>query len=96
MASILGLQVFVSIALILGDGLYNFLRILYFTATNIHARAKKSNLKTGNFTTEVSGPRLLHFLPHLLMSCGKSGQWYLSKVLQFVFPVRCRHGVEFY
>jgi hypothetical protein len=39
------LQVFVSIALILGDGLYNFLKILYFTATNIHARAKR-NLKT--------------------------------------------------
>ncbi|KAH9780276.1 metal-nicotianamine transporter YSL3 [Citrus sinensis] len=72
MKSLNGYKVFISIALILGDGLYNFLRILYFTATNIHARAKKSNLKTGNFTTEVSGPRLLHFLPHLLMSCGKS------------------------
>ncbi|XP_052294659.1 metal-nicotianamine transporter YSL3 isoform X1 [Citrus sinensis] len=46
MKSLNGYKVFVSIALILGDGLYNFLRILYFTATNIHARAKKSNLKT--------------------------------------------------
>ncbi|KDO59687.1 hypothetical protein CISIN_1g0442261mg, partial [Citrus sinensis] len=46
MKSLNGYKVFISIALILGDGLYNFLRILYFTATNIHARAKKSNLKT--------------------------------------------------
>lgn len=46
MKSLNGYKVFVSIALILGDGLYNFLRILYFTATNIHARAKNSNLKT--------------------------------------------------
>lgn len=45
MKSLNGYKVFISIALILGDGLYNFLRILYFTATNIHARAKKSNLK---------------------------------------------------
>lgn len=46
MKSLNGYKVFVSIALILGDGLYNFLRILYFTATNIHARAKNRNLKS--------------------------------------------------
>lgn len=45
MKSLNGYKVFVSIALILGDGLYNFLKILYFTATNIHARMKR-NLKT--------------------------------------------------
>ena len=41
------LQVFISIALILGDGLYNFLKILYFTARSMHARAKVNKLKTG-------------------------------------------------
>ncbi|CAN1192345.1 Metal-nicotianamine transporter YSL3 [Linum perenne] len=35
MKSLNGYKVFVSIAIILGDGLYNFLKILYFTATNI-------------------------------------------------------------
>ncbi|KAJ6672952.1 OLIGOPEPTIDE TRANSPORTER YGL114W-RELATED [Salix viminalis] len=33
MKSLNGYKVFISIALILGDGLYNFLKILYFTAT---------------------------------------------------------------
>lgn len=47
MKSLNGYKVFISIALILGDGLYNFLKILYFTATNIHARANK-NLKTSS------------------------------------------------
>ncbi|KAK8518352.1 hypothetical protein V6N13_027829 [Hibiscus sabdariffa] len=31
-----------------GDGLYNFLKILFFTARNIHTRAKNSNLKTSS------------------------------------------------
>ncbi|CAN1250996.1 Metal-nicotianamine transporter YSL3 [Linum perenne] len=35
MKSLNGYKVFISIAMILGDGLYNFLKILYFTATNI-------------------------------------------------------------
>lgn len=42
------LQVFISIALILGDGLYNFLKILLFTAANIHGRMKNKNLKPCN------------------------------------------------
>ncbi|KAI4307058.1 hypothetical protein L6164_030288 [Bauhinia variegata] len=46
MKSLNGYKVFVSIALILGDGLYNFLKILYFTARNIHATLKRRNLKT--------------------------------------------------
>ena len=40
------MQVFISIALILGDGLYNFLKILFFTVRNIHNRVRNSNLKT--------------------------------------------------
>ncbi|KAB5524064.1 hypothetical protein DKX38_021813 [Salix brachista] len=46
MKSLNGYKVFISIALILGDGLYNFLKILYFTATSMHARAKANSLKT--------------------------------------------------
>ncbi|XP_042389900.1 probable metal-nicotianamine transporter YSL9 [Zingiber officinale] len=39
MRSLQGYKVFISIALILGDGLYNFLKILAFTARSVHARA---------------------------------------------------------
>ncbi|MBA0740379.1 hypothetical protein Gogos_013581 [Gossypium gossypioides] len=46
MKSLNGYKVFISIALILGDGLYNFLKILFFTARNIHAKLKNSNCKT--------------------------------------------------
>ncbi|KAL4296906.1 hypothetical protein GQ457_12G000380 [Hibiscus cannabinus] len=48
MKSLNGYKVFISIALILGDGLYNFLKILFFTARNIHTRVKNSNLKTSS------------------------------------------------
>lgn len=40
------LQVFISIALILGDGLYNFLKVMYLTTKSICARMKKKNRKT--------------------------------------------------
>ncbi|KAJ4726719.1 Metal-nicotianamine transporter like [Melia azedarach] len=46
MKSLNGYKVFVSIALILGDGLYNFLKILFFTARNIYVTVKHANLKT--------------------------------------------------
>ncbi|XP_072988681.1 probable metal-nicotianamine transporter YSL9 isoform X1 [Typha latifolia] len=45
MRSLQGYKVFISIALILGDGLYNFLKILAFTAKNMHARSKDKGLK---------------------------------------------------
>ncbi|PON72003.1 Oligopeptide transporter [Parasponia andersonii] len=46
MKSLNGYKVFISIALILGDGLYNFLKILYFTAISIHAKMQNKSLKT--------------------------------------------------
>ncbi|KAF2299445.1 hypothetical protein GH714_031973 [Hevea brasiliensis] len=46
MKSVNGYKVFISIALILGDGLYNFVKILYFTASSIRAGAKTDNSKT--------------------------------------------------
>ncbi|KAK7834596.1 metal-nicotianamine transporter YSL3 [Quercus suber] len=46
MKSLNGYKVFISIAMILGDGLYNFLKILYFTSRNIHGRVNKKGPKT--------------------------------------------------
>lgn len=45
MKSLNGYKVFISIALILGDGLYNFLKILVCTASSIHAKMKNRSLK---------------------------------------------------
>jgi hypothetical protein len=41
------MQVFISIALILGDGLYNFIKIIYFSALNFQACMKKRNHNAG-------------------------------------------------
>ncbi|KAJ8446250.1 hypothetical protein Cgig2_016021 [Carnegiea gigantea] len=46
MRSLNGYKVFISIALILGDGLYNFLKILLCTIRSIHERLKDENLST--------------------------------------------------
>ncbi|GLU17579.1 hypothetical protein SLE2022_339400 [Rubroshorea leprosula] len=46
MKGLYGYKVFVSVALILGDGLYNFLKILCLTVINIHGRLKNKNLDT--------------------------------------------------
>ncbi|XP_010252366.1 PREDICTED: metal-nicotianamine transporter YSL2 isoform X1 [Nelumbo nucifera] len=46
MKSLNGYKVFISISLILGDGLYNFLKILLFTIRSIHDRMNKRNLNT--------------------------------------------------
>ncbi|XP_021775003.1 metal-nicotianamine transporter YSL3-like [Chenopodium quinoa] len=46
MKSLNGYKVFISIALILGDGLYNFLKILFFTIRSIHYRMKENNLSS--------------------------------------------------
>ncbi|XP_010267463.1 PREDICTED: metal-nicotianamine transporter YSL3-like [Nelumbo nucifera] len=43
MKSLNGYKVFISIALILGDGLYNFLKIMFFTIKSIHDRMNKRN-----------------------------------------------------
>ncbi|XAR71600.1 hypothetical protein NMG60_11017954 [Bertholletia excelsa] len=46
MKSLNGYKVFVSIALLLGDGLYNFLKILIFTCQSLYDRMKKRNPRT--------------------------------------------------
>lgn len=47
MKSLNGYKVFISVSLILGDGLYNFVKVLYFSITNIYGRLKRQrqNLK---------------------------------------------------
>lgn len=45
MKSLNGYKVFVSIALILGDGLYNFLKIMYFTSRSMHAGLRRTTSK---------------------------------------------------
>ncbi|KAI4343157.1 hypothetical protein MLD38_027693 [Melastoma candidum] len=47
MKSLYGYKAFLSIALILGDGLYNFSKIMFITILNIHGRM---NQKNGNIT----------------------------------------------
>lgn len=46
MKSLNGYKVFISIALILGDGLYNFLKILLSIIRSFHERLKEKNLST--------------------------------------------------
>ncbi|KAJ0971086.1 hypothetical protein J5N97_019045 [Dioscorea zingiberensis] len=46
MRSLQGYKVFISIALILGDGLYNFFKTFYLSARSIHTRSKCKFLKT--------------------------------------------------
>ncbi|GER25760.1 YELLOW STRIPE like 1 [Striga asiatica] len=50
MKSLNGYKVFISIALLLGDGLYNFVKILRITILNIHTRFKNQNPGEDNTT----------------------------------------------
>ncbi|XP_044477474.1 metal-nicotianamine transporter YSL1-like [Mangifera indica] len=54
MKSLYGYKVFLSVALILGDGLYNFLKILILTLINIYGRLKKKNLNAAEDGKEES------------------------------------------
>lgn len=51
MKSLYGYKVFLSVALILGDGLYNFLKILCVTIINIYGRIKTKNLNAGQLNS---------------------------------------------
>ncbi|CAI8584316.1 unnamed protein product [Vicia faba] len=50
MKSLNGYKIFISIALILGDGLYNFIKVIYFSALNFQACVKKGNHITASVT----------------------------------------------
>lgn len=47
MRSLNGYKVFISVSLLLGDGLYNFIKILSITTINISGRLKNKKLKIG-------------------------------------------------
>ncbi|XP_038678769.1 metal-nicotianamine transporter YSL1-like [Tripterygium wilfordii] len=47
MRSIYGYKVFLSVALILGDGLYNFVKIMGITVIGLRSRIRKKKLNTG-------------------------------------------------
>ncbi|KAL7183292.1 hypothetical protein ACSBR1_041885 [Camellia fascicularis] len=46
MKSLNGYKVFLSIALLLGDGIYNFIKVICITSLSIHGRLKQKNLKS--------------------------------------------------
>ncbi|KAL7582551.1 metal-nicotianamine transporter YSL3 [Lactuca sativa] len=52
MKSLNGYKVFIAIALILGDGLYNFLKITFFTARNIYTSSKKNSKNNPDKNTQ--------------------------------------------
>ncbi|KAL5710475.1 Metal-nicotianamine transporter ysl3 [Ranunculus cassubicifolius] len=54
MRSLQGYKVFISIALLLGDGLYNFLKILATTARNIHARLNNKHVNKDNTNQDIN------------------------------------------
>lgn len=47
MKGLYGYKVFLSIALILGDGIYNFIKILVASILSVHERLKSKNHKDG-------------------------------------------------
>ncbi|GJR67534.1 oligopeptide transporter OPT superfamily protein, partial [Tanacetum coccineum] len=53
MKSLNGYKAFISIALILGDGLYNFVKILYITSISVHGRFKTKNLNPASGTLAI-------------------------------------------
>ncbi|TQD94545.1 hypothetical protein C1H46_019790 [Malus baccata] len=64
MKSLNGYKVFISISLILGDGLYNFLKILYFTGSNIHMKMMNKNLKTAtNLLRDLAPKKIGKYVP---------------------------------
>ena len=51
--SVFSLQVFLSVALILGDGIYNFIKILACTIINIHGKFKNKDANMGNISSSL-------------------------------------------
>ncbi|KAL7160615.1 hypothetical protein ABFS83_01G108000 [Erythranthe nasuta] len=55
MKSLNGYRVFISIALLLGDGLYNFVKILRITIVNVHSRFNAKNRNSARGANEEKG-----------------------------------------
>ncbi|KAL2547584.1 Metal-nicotianamine transporter YSL1 [Forsythia ovata] len=96
MKSLNGYKVFISIALLLGDGLYNFVKILRVTLINVHGRLKSRNPDSA--TTGVSQDKALNNLKQdevflresIPMWVGAAGYIILALIsvmaIPFIFP----------
>ncbi|XVE58146.1 hypothetical protein DITRI_Ditri04bG0146900 [Diplodiscus trichospermus] len=92
MKSLYGYKVFVPVAIILGDGLYNFLKILCFTFINIHGRLKNKNRNTADEddrkkTTEGLKQNEVFLRESIPMWIGFVGYVILSIISIIVIPI---------
>lgn len=91
MKSLYGYKVFLSVALILGDGLYNFLKILSVTVINIYGTIKTKNLNAADGDEKKSLEDLKHneiFLrENIPMWIGVAGYLVFSILSIIVIPI---------
>ncbi|KAF3434198.1 hypothetical protein FNV43_RR25301 [Rhamnella rubrinervis] len=90
MKSLYGYKVFLSVALILGDGLYNFIKILASTLKNIHDRMKNKNLDTAVGSQEKASEEKQNeiFLRETIpMWVGVIGYVFFSIISIIVIPI---------
>ncbi|XP_057511054.1 metal-nicotianamine transporter YSL1-like [Actinidia eriantha] len=89
-----GYKVFLSISLLLGDGLYNFVKILCITFLSIHGRLKQKNLNlaVGNQDKSLDDERKNEFFirESIPMWVGTTGYIFFTLVsviaIPFIFP----------
>ncbi|KAI3501497.1 hypothetical protein L1887_29368 [Cichorium endivia] len=91
MKSLNGYKAFISIALILGDGLYNFVKILYITSMSVHGRFKNKTLNPGAIIeTKVSEDELkqneVFLRENIPMSIGAIGYITLAIIAVIAIP----------
>ncbi|KAF3781557.1 putative metal-nicotianamine transporter [Nymphaea thermarum] len=92
MKSLQGYKVFISIALILGDGLYNFVKILAFTIRNIYDQFKNRNIRPGPMENHTEDRGLNEFfmregIPLWLAASGYAAFAAVAIILiPFMFP----------
>ncbi|XP_071706939.1 metal-nicotianamine transporter YSL3-like [Rutidosis leptorrhynchoides] len=92
MESLSGYKVFISISLLLGDGLFNFLKILYFTYASIYGKLKSQNLNlavgSNNEVTEEEQLQNEVFIRERIpMWIGLIGYTLLTIVNAFAIPL---------
>ncbi|KAJ9564330.1 hypothetical protein OSB04_000296 [Centaurea solstitialis] len=82
-----GSQAFISIAKILGDGLYNFVKILYITSMTVHGRFKTKNLNPVAIEKKVNIEELKqNERNHTLMSIRAIGYVVFALIAVTVIP----------
>ncbi|XP_071692364.1 metal-nicotianamine transporter YSL3-like [Rutidosis leptorrhynchoides] len=88
MKSLNGYKAFISIALILGDGLYNFVKILYITSVSVHGRFKTKNLNSAieKVNTEEQKQNEVFLRETIPMSIGGLGYIVFAIVAVIAIP----------